>query len=238
MSPRLLLAKTPPALEPLTISPRAWILPCSILRLLVALLPTLFSAMRSRRHLVIENLALRQQLATFASRLHPDIRPADRMSGSCCAGCGAVGPGSSRLSGRARSCAGIAPGSASTGTGCPDEQSVPAVLPCLGKSEHSSGGWPPRIPGARPASTESCCASASTSPSAASPDTCAHYPAHRGPTPPGGRSFGATGTASPRWTSATADAPWSAAPSPRVQPLPGSRSSYARPFPSTRHRAF
>jgi len=35
--------------------------------------------MRSRRHLVIESLALRQQLATFASRLHPDIRPADRV---------------------------------------------------------------------------------------------------------------------------------------------------------------
>jgi len=33
-----------------------------MLRLLVALLPTLCSAMRSRRDLVIENLALRQQL--------------------------------------------------------------------------------------------------------------------------------------------------------------------------------
>jgi len=50
-----------------------------MLRLLAALLPTLFSAMRSRRHLVIENLALRQQLATFASRLHPDVRPSDRV---------------------------------------------------------------------------------------------------------------------------------------------------------------
>jgi hypothetical protein len=48
-------------------------------RLLVAILPTLFSAMRARCHLVIENLALRQQLATFASRLHPDIRPSDRV---------------------------------------------------------------------------------------------------------------------------------------------------------------
>jgi hypothetical protein len=34
--------------------------------------------MRSRRDLVIENLALRQQLATLAGRMHPDIRPADR----------------------------------------------------------------------------------------------------------------------------------------------------------------
>jgi len=50
-----------------------------MLRLLVALLPTLFSAMRSRRHLVIENLALRQQFATLAGRRHPDIRPADRV---------------------------------------------------------------------------------------------------------------------------------------------------------------
>jgi hypothetical protein len=77
--PLLSLAKTPSALEPLTISPRARILPGSMVRLLVALLPTLFSAMRSRRHLVIENLALRQQLATLAGRRHPDIRPADRV---------------------------------------------------------------------------------------------------------------------------------------------------------------
>jgi len=35
--------------------------------------------MRSRRHLVIENLALRQQLATLAGRRHPDIQPADRV---------------------------------------------------------------------------------------------------------------------------------------------------------------
>jgi putative transposase len=35
--------------------------------------------MRSRRHLVIENLGLRQQLATLAGRRHPNIRPADRV---------------------------------------------------------------------------------------------------------------------------------------------------------------
>ena len=50
-----------------------------MLRLLVALLPTLRSAMHSRRDLVVENLALRQQLATLASRRHPVIRPADRL---------------------------------------------------------------------------------------------------------------------------------------------------------------
>jgi len=75
----LSLATSPSRPELLTISPRAWILPGSMLRLLVALLPTLFSAMRSRQHLVIENLALRQQLATLAGRRHPDIRPADRV---------------------------------------------------------------------------------------------------------------------------------------------------------------
>ncbi len=50
-----------------------------MLRLLVALLPTLRSALRSRRDLAIENLALRQQLATLACRRHPNIRPADRL---------------------------------------------------------------------------------------------------------------------------------------------------------------
>ena len=75
----LCLAKTAPALEPLTILLRAWVLPGSMLRLLVALLPTLLSATRSRRDLVLENLALRQQLVTLAGRRHPDIRPADRV---------------------------------------------------------------------------------------------------------------------------------------------------------------
>jgi hypothetical protein len=50
-----------------------------MLGLLVALLPTLLSAMRSRRRLVIENLALRQQLVTLAGRRRPDIRSADRV---------------------------------------------------------------------------------------------------------------------------------------------------------------
>jgi putative transposase len=49
-----------------------------MLRLLVTLLPTLRTALRSRRDLLVENLALRQQLATPASRRRPVIRPADR----------------------------------------------------------------------------------------------------------------------------------------------------------------
>jgi putative transposase len=50
-----------------------------MLRLLAALLPTLLSAMRSRRDLVLENLALRQQLVVLAGLRHPDIRPVDRV---------------------------------------------------------------------------------------------------------------------------------------------------------------
>jgi len=79
MSGRLSLALTPSAPEPLTIPSRAGILPGSMIRLLAALLPTLLAAMRSRRDLVLENLALRQQLVTLAGRRHPDIRPADRV---------------------------------------------------------------------------------------------------------------------------------------------------------------
>jgi len=45
----------------LTIFPGAWILHGSMLRLLVARLPTLRSAMRSRRDLVLENLAVRPE---------------------------------------------------------------------------------------------------------------------------------------------------------------------------------
>jgi hypothetical protein len=54
---RLALATSPSGPERLTTSHRAWILPRSMLRLLVALLPTLFSAMRSRLDLAIENWA-------------------------------------------------------------------------------------------------------------------------------------------------------------------------------------
>ncbi len=66
-------------LKPLTIRPKAWILAGSMLRLLVVLLPTIGAVLRSRRGLVIENLALRQQLATLAGRRRPVIRPADRL---------------------------------------------------------------------------------------------------------------------------------------------------------------
>ena len=64
------LAKTPTEPKPLTILPRAPMVPGSMLRLLVARLPTLRSSMRSRRDLVLENLALRQQLATLIVRWH------------------------------------------------------------------------------------------------------------------------------------------------------------------------
>ena len=50
-----------------------------MLRLLWTLLRTLNSARRGYEHLVIENLVLRQQLATFkASRRRPRLRTADR----------------------------------------------------------------------------------------------------------------------------------------------------------------
>jgi hypothetical protein len=55
------------------------ILAGSMLRLLVALLPTLRSALRLRRDLVAKNPALRQQLATLAGRRHPVMRTADRL---------------------------------------------------------------------------------------------------------------------------------------------------------------
>jgi hypothetical protein len=98
-----------------------------------------------------------------------------------------VGPRRSPSSGRRRSCACTTPGSAANGTGCPGAGSAPAVPSCLGRSERSSVGWPPRTPGVRPASTGNHFASASTSPSGASRDTCAPCLARRGPTPPGGR---------------------------------------------------
>ena len=48
-----------------------------MVRLLSALFPALRSAFRSHRDL--ENLALRQQLASLASRQRPSIRQADRV---------------------------------------------------------------------------------------------------------------------------------------------------------------
>ena len=49
-----------------------------MLRLLRAILPALLAAVRSRRDLLLENLALRQQLATLVMQRRPAIRPADR----------------------------------------------------------------------------------------------------------------------------------------------------------------
>ncbi len=49
-----------------------------MLRLLAALVPALRSAFRSRCELLLENIALRQQLATMVQRGRPRIRPVDR----------------------------------------------------------------------------------------------------------------------------------------------------------------
>jgi hypothetical protein len=62
----------------LTIRRRAAILGGLVLRLLVALTPTIRSAMRSPVTFFFENLALRQQLATFVAKQRPRIQPADR----------------------------------------------------------------------------------------------------------------------------------------------------------------
>ncbi|MBN1774814.1 MAG: hypothetical protein JXB32_26380, partial [Deltaproteobacteria bacterium] len=50
-----------------------------MLRIIWIVLRTLVSALRSRRELVLENLALRQGLPAFKARgKHPRVRPADR----------------------------------------------------------------------------------------------------------------------------------------------------------------
>ena len=49
-----------------------------MIRLLTASVAALLSGLRSRRELVLENLALRQQLATVLQKRRPRIRPADR----------------------------------------------------------------------------------------------------------------------------------------------------------------
>ena len=51
-----------------------------MLRIIWIVLRAVVSALRSRRELVLENLALRQQLAAFKARgKHPRVRPADRV---------------------------------------------------------------------------------------------------------------------------------------------------------------
>jgi len=49
-----------------------------MLRLLRATIAAHFSGFRCRRELILENLALRQQLATVLQKRRPLIRPADR----------------------------------------------------------------------------------------------------------------------------------------------------------------
>jgi hypothetical protein len=166
----LCIATSPTAPEPLTIPPRAWILRGSMLRLLAALLPTLLSALRSRRDSSSRTWPSAKHSPPWPGGGTPTSGPWTGPSGSCCADFGATGPKPSPSSGRTRSCAGTAPGPASTGTICPGAERAPAA-PCLARSERSSGRWHPRTLGARPASTGNCFASASMPPSAASPDT-------------------------------------------------------------------
>ena len=49
-----------------------------MLRLISVSIGALLSGFRSRRELILENLALRQQLATLVQKRRPLIRPADR----------------------------------------------------------------------------------------------------------------------------------------------------------------
>jgi hypothetical protein len=49
-----------------------------MLRLFVAAASAVRSSFRARHDLVLENLALRQQLATLALRRSPALRPVDR----------------------------------------------------------------------------------------------------------------------------------------------------------------
>ena len=48
-------------------------------RFVTSLVSALFSGLRSRRDLILENLALRQQRATILQKHQPRIRPADRL---------------------------------------------------------------------------------------------------------------------------------------------------------------
>jgi len=91
-----------------------------MVKLLGLLLRALLSAVRDRAELAIENLALRQQLATFASS---GRRPASTLptagSGFPSADGGRAGSMCSSSSSPRRSFGGTAPGFVATGHGCP-----------------------------------------------------------------------------------------------------------------------
>jgi len=50
-----------------------------VFRHITTLVTALLSGLSSRRDLVLENLALRQQLATVLQKRRPLVRPADRL---------------------------------------------------------------------------------------------------------------------------------------------------------------
>ena len=129
-----------------------------MLRLLRTLLPVLVSALHSRRDLVLENLAVRQQLSTLASRQRPFIRRSDR---------GLLGrspPALVRVASRGLS--------ASPGPVPPGGAVLQAALLCLPRFATLSAGWPSRTAGAQPESMASSFTSASTSRSGAPLATC------------------------------------------------------------------
>jgi hypothetical protein len=121
-----------------------------MLRLLAALLPTVRSAIRSRRDLLLENLALRQQLATLVSWRSPEIRTADR---AFWVALRRLWPGWARvlvIVQPDRSFGGIGGASASTGPSCLGAPVGRAALPCRARFATSSGRWLLRIPWGAP----------------------------------------------------------------------------------------
>jgi putative transposase len=164
-------------------------------------------------HLLIENLALHQQLATLAGWRHPDVRPADRVFwvllrrpwSRWVQALAIVEPDTvvrwhragfriywNWLSRRGKR------------SGRPP---LPREVRALIRRMATENPW-----GAPSIHGELLCLGFDVSERSVSRYLCSLSP--------------------------TAGATWSAAPSPAVRPLPGSRSSYARPFPSSRRRAF
>ncbi len=74
----LSVAKTRSVLKSLTVLPEP-AASFAMVRVVAVAIQSLVSLVRSRRELLLENLALRQQLATIVQKAHPRIRVADRV---------------------------------------------------------------------------------------------------------------------------------------------------------------
>ena len=170
-------------------------------RLLWAIIAALSSEFGSRQGLVLENLALRQQLATVVQKQRPVIGPADRLFWLSLRRVWPRWADTLVIVKPETVIAWHRAGFPCTGDGSPRRTCSLDGQRLAGRSETSCGAWPRRTAGVLHGFTESCRSSGSASRNAPCRGTRDRTAVDRSRGRAGLRSCGTTGSCSSPWTS-------------------------------------